>query len=99
VSLRISDREYPLTHFTKLISEEDFTDGRPIVIVRPLEAEDSTNKLVGNLVEELHKSGHRPILVYNISYTMNGNMYTEIHQHGIYVVLVSKSCNEREECV
>jgi hypothetical protein len=56
-----------------------------------------TNKEMKNLVEELHTSGRWPILVFNVSYKMNGNTYTEIHQHGSYIILTSGSCNEWEE--
>jgi hypothetical protein len=50
--LPIADDEYPLMHYAKLISEEHFTVGRPLVIVLPLAEEDSTNKEVGYLIEE-----------------------------------------------
>jgi len=36
-SLQIIDRDYTLMHFTKLISEENFTAGHPLVIVLPIE--------------------------------------------------------------
>jgi hypothetical protein len=78
-SLTITDHEYPLMHYTKLISEEHFTDGRPIMLVLPLGEEDSTNKKVRYLIEELHTSDRWPILVFDTSYKMNENMYTEIH--------------------
>jgi hypothetical protein len=52
--LPITDKEYPLMYYTKLISEEHFTVGRPLVIVLPLAVEDSTKKEVGYLIEELH---------------------------------------------
>jgi hypothetical protein len=96
-SLKFTDREYPLIHYTKLISEEHFTTGRPLVTVLPqapvgaaLSIEDSSNKEVGYLIEELHTSGRWPILVYNLSYKMGGNMYTEIHQHGSYIILTKE---------
>jgi hypothetical protein len=57
VSLQITEYEYALMHYTKLISEEHFTAGRPLVVVLPLAEEDSTNKEVGYLIEELHISG------------------------------------------
>jgi hypothetical protein len=79
-------------HYTKLISEEHFTAGRPLVIVLPLAEEGTTNEKVGYLIEELHTSGRWPILVYNISYMWNGNMYTEINQHGSYIILTSGPC-------
>ena len=73
-SLPTADRKFPLMHYTKLISEEHFTAGRPLVTVLPLEDEHCTNKGVGYLIEELHTSGSWPILVYNVSYDMNGNI-------------------------
>jgi hypothetical protein len=62
------------------------------VIVLQLEGEDSTNNEVRYLTEELHTSGRCPILVYNISYTINGNMYTEIHQDSSFIILISGPC-------
>jgi hypothetical protein len=56
-SLPITDHEYPLMHYTKHISEEHFTVGRPLVIVLPLAEEDTTKEEVGYLIEELHTSG------------------------------------------
>ena len=94
--LPVTVHEYPLMHYTKLISEEHFTAERPLVVVLPLAEEDATNKEVGYLIEELHTSGRWPILVYNTSYKMNENMYTEISQHGSYVLLISGPCNEWE---
>jgi len=35
-SLTITAHDYPLMHYTKLISEEHFTAGRPLVIVLPI---------------------------------------------------------------
>jgi hypothetical protein len=81
-SLQITNHEYPLTDFTKLISEEIFSPGFPLVEVLPIaRGENSTNNAVGYLIEELHTSGRWPILVHNVSYKMKGNMYTEIHPH------------------
>jgi hypothetical protein len=42
--LQITAKEYTLMEYTKLISEEHFTAGRPLVIVLPLAEEDSTNE-------------------------------------------------------
>ena len=95
-SLPLTAHEYPLMHFTKLISEEHFTAGHPLVIVLPIAKEVSTNKEVGYLIEELHTSEHWPILVYNVGYKMNGNTYTEIHPHGSYITLMSGPCKEWE---
>ena len=96
-SLTNIHHEYPLMHYTKLISEELFTAGSPLLIVLPLAEEKSSNKEVGYLIEELHTSGHWPILVNNVGYKMNGNMYTEIHQHSSYIILISGPCKEWEE--
>ena len=93
-SLPITNHEYPLMHYTKLISEEHFTAGRPLMIVLPLGEEDSTNKNVGYLIEKLHSSGRWPVLVFNTSYKMNENMYTEIYLHGSYIMLISGPCNK-----
>ena len=91
-SLQITDHEFPLMHYTKLISEEHFTPGRPLVVVLPLAEEVSSNKEVGYLIKELHTSDRWPILVYNVSYNVNGIMYTEILQHGSYIILISETC-------
>jgi len=98
-SLTITDHEYPLMLYTKHISEEHFTAGLPLMIMFPLAAKDSTNKEVGYLIEELHTSGRWPILVFNTSYDMNENMYTDIHQHGCYIILISGPCNEWENYI
>jgi hypothetical protein len=83
-------------HYTKLISEEHFTVGRPLVIVLPFAEEDTTNKEVGYLIQEMHTSCLWPILVYNASYKMNENMYRDIQQHGSYIILISGPCGEGE---
>jgi hypothetical protein len=96
-SLQITNHEYPLIHFTKLISEEMFTPGIPLVVVLPIGwGEDSYNKEVGYLIEEMHASGRWPILVHNVSYKMKGYMYTGIHPHGSYIILISGPCKEWE---
>jgi hypothetical protein len=91
-SLTITDHEYPVMYYTKLISEEHFTAGRPLVIVLPIAEEDSTNKEVGYLIEELHTSGRWPVLVYNVGCKLNRNKYTEINQHDSYIILTSGTC-------
>jgi hypothetical protein len=55
-SLKITEHEYPLMHYTKLISEEKFTAGRPMVIVLPLAEEGTTNEENAYLIEELQTS-------------------------------------------
>ena len=62
-SLTITEQDYTLMHYTKLISEEHFTAGRPLVIVLPVVKESSTNNEVGYLIDELHKSDRWTILV------------------------------------
>jgi hypothetical protein len=98
-SLQITDNKYPLMHYTKLISEKHFTAGRPLVILLATAKEDSTNNEVGYLIEELHTSGRWPILVYDFSCNKKLNMYTEIYQHGSYIILVSGTCKEGEEYI
>ena len=98
-ALPTTEHEYPLMHYTKLISEDHFPAGRPLVIVLPLAEEDATNKEVGYLIEELHISGRWPILVFNTSYKINENMYTEIHSHGSYIILISGPCKEWENYI
>jgi hypothetical protein len=51
-SLKSADNEYPLLlHHTKLISEEHFTAGGPLVILLATAREGSTNREVGYLIE------------------------------------------------
>ena len=95
--LQITDHKDTLMHYIKLASEEHFTAGHPLVRVLPLVEEDSTNKEVGHQIEELHTSGHWPILVQNINYKMKGNTYTEMHQHSSYIILISGPCKECKE--
>jgi hypothetical protein len=84
-------------HFNQLISEENFTTGRALVIVLPLAEEDSTNKEVGYLIEELHTTGRWPILVYNVRHKTSQNIYVEIHPYGSYTIFISGPCKEWEE--
>jgi hypothetical protein len=86
-----------MTHFTKLIGEEIFTPGLPLEVVLPLAREDSTNKEVEYLIEELHTSGRWPVLVHNGSYMIKRYMYTEIHSHSSYIILISGPCNAWEK--
>jgi hypothetical protein len=81
-------------HYTKILSEEYFTPGRPLVIVLPLADEDSTNEEVRYLLEELHTSGRWPMLVFNVSYEMGENMYIETHKHGSCIIFISGRCQE-----
>jgi hypothetical protein len=86
-SLIIISHEYPLTHYTKIISEEIFTGARPVLIVLPLAGEGTTHEEFGYWKEELHTSGRWPILVFNLDNKINGNIYTEINQHANYFIL------------
>jgi hypothetical protein len=54
---------------------------------------------VGHLIDLLHTSGRWPILVFNVSYMMNKNMHTEIHQHSNHILLLSGPCNEWENYI
>jgi hypothetical protein len=96
-SLQIAAHDCPLMHYASLISEENFTPGHPLVIVLPLVEEDSITKGVNYLAEELHKSGRWPILVFNVNYAINGNMYTEINKHYSYIILISGPCKDSEQ--
>jgi hypothetical protein len=96
-SLQITNHEYPLMHFTKLIGEEIFNCGLPLEVVLPLAGEVSTNKEVEYLIEELHTSGRWPVLVHNVSYMIKRYMYTEIHPRDCYIILISGPCNAWEE--
>jgi len=97
-SLQITNHEYPLMHFTKLLSEEHFTPGLPLVVMLPLAGGESTNKEVGYLIEELQISSRWPILVHNISYKMEGytRMHTQTDPHGSYIIIISGPCKEWE---
>jgi len=95
-SFQITNQEYPLMYYTKLISEEIFTPGLPLVVMLPLAGEDSTKKEVGYLIEELQISSHWPILVHNINYKVERytRMHTQTHPHGSYIILISGPCKE-----
>jgi hypothetical protein len=91
-SLPLTDHEYPLMHYTKVTSEENFPFGLPLAIVLTV-AEESTNKEeVVYLIKELHISGRWTIMVYSVGYEIEGNMYTEIIQNGNYIILTSGLC-------
>jgi hypothetical protein len=96
-SLKITPHDYPLIHYTRLISEENFMPGRPLVIVLPLAAEGSTSNEVSYLIQELHTSSRWPVLVFNVTNELNRNMYTEIHQHYSYIILIAGSCKDWEQ--
>jgi hypothetical protein len=95
-SVTITYHNYALMNYTKLISEENFTDGRPLVIVLPLAGDGTTNEEVGYLIENLHISGRWPILVFRDRHNKWKNMYTEIKQDGSYIIMASAPCVELE---
>jgi hypothetical protein len=97
LSLKISPHDYPLMHYTRLISEDNFTPGRTLVIVLPLAAEGSTGNEVSYLIQELHTSSRWHVLVFNATNELNRNMYTEIHQHCCYTILIAGSCKDWEQ--
>ena len=82
--------------YTRIISEEHVSAGRPLVIVMPLDLKESTSEEVGYLIETLHVriSGRWPVLVHNVSKNTNRNMYSEINKHGAYIILISGPCEE-----
>ena len=95
-SLQFTNQEYPLMYFTKLLSEEIFTPGLPLVVMLPVWEEISIHKEVGYLIQELHTSSRWPILVHNMSYSMEGytRMHKQTHPHGSYIILISGSCRD-----
>jgi len=84
----------PCCNSLKLLSEEIFTPGLPSVLMLPPAGEDATNKEVGYLLEKLQTLGRWPILVPNVSYKMKRYVFTEIHPHGSYIILISVPCKE-----
>jgi hypothetical protein len=90
---------YSLMQYTRLISEEHFRAGLPLVVVLPLAVKESTSEEMGYLIEGLHTSGRWPILVYNVSSKMNGNMYSEINKQDSYIILISGPCEEWAEYI
>jgi len=95
-SLQITPHDYTLMHYTNLIAEENLTPGRPLVIVLPVAEEGTTSNEVRYLIQKLHTSSRRPVLVFNVSNETNANMYTEIHQHYSYIILIAGSCKNWE---
>jgi len=90
---------YSLMQYIRIISEEHFRAGRPLVIVMPLAVKDSTSEEVGYLIQELHILGRWPILVYNVSANINRSMCAEINKHEAYIILVSGPCEEWTEYI
>jgi hypothetical protein len=97
--LKIRVPDHHLMDCTKLISEQHFALSRPVVIVLPRTEEDSTTEELGYLITELHTSNRWPILLFNTSYEVNGNITIEINQHGSYVILISGSCRNFDDYI
>ena len=95
-SLQITPHDYTIMRHTVFIVEKIFTPGRQLLIVLPLAEEGSTSNDVRYLIQELHTSSRWPVLVFNVSNEMNRNMYTEIHQHYSYIILIAGSCKDWE---
>ena len=83
-------------HYTKLINEEHFTPGRPLMIALLIAEEDSTCNEVGYLVEELQTSARWPILELSFIYKMYRNINTEMHPHSSCIILTPGQCEEWE---
>jgi len=97
-SLQITNHEYPLMHFTKLLSEEHFTPGLPLVVMLPLAGGESTDKEVDYLIEELQISSRWPLLVNNVSFNEEeyNRMHTQTHPHASYIIIISGPCKEMD---
>jgi hypothetical protein len=85
--------------YTRIISEEHFSAGRPLVIVLPIAVKESISEEVGYLIKALHTSGRWPILVYNVSNNINENMYTDINKHEAYIIPISGPCEDWTEYI
>ena len=90
---------YSLMHYTRLMSEEHFSAGRPVGVVLSLPVKGSPWDELEYLIQELHKSGRWPILVYNVSSDMKGNMYSETNKQGAYIILISGPCEKWVEYI
>jgi hypothetical protein len=97
--LQTSFRDQPLMDCTKLISEQHFAPARPVVIVLPPTGEDSTTEELEYLITEIHTYNRWPILLFNTSYEVNGNISIEIYQHDSYIILISGSCRHLDEYI
>ena len=69
----------------------------PFVLVLSHAEKGSTNNEVRYLIQELHISSRWPVLVFNLNNEMNRNMYTEIHLHYSYIILIAGSCKDWEQ--
>jgi len=97
-SLQVTS-QYSLMQYTRIISEEHFSPGRPLVIVLPIAVKESTSEEVGYLIKALHILGRWPILVYNVGNNINGNMYTDINKHEAYIIPILGPCEDWTEYI
>jgi len=90
---------HSLMQYTRIISEEHFSAGRPLVIVLPLDVKESTSEEVGHLIKELQISDRWPLLVRNVSNNTKGYTYSETNKHSSYIILISGPCEEWTEYI
>jgi len=96
-SLRITTHDYPLMNYTSLISEENFKPRQTLVIMLPVAGEGSSSNEVRYLIQDIYLTSRWPVLVFNVSNEMTQSMYTEIHQHYSYIILISGPCKDWEQ--
>jgi len=96
-SLQITTHDCPLMNYKNLISEENFTPGRTILIMLPIAGEGSSSNEVRYLIQDIYLTSCWPVLVLNVSNEMTQSMYTEIHQHYSYIILISGPCKDWEQ--
>jgi len=63
----------------------------------PIAGEGSSSNEVRYFIQDIHLTSRWPVLVLNVSNEMKQSMYTEIHQHNIYIVLISGPCKDWEQ--
>jgi len=73
-------------------SEENFTPGRTLLIMLPIAGEGSSSNEVRCLIQDIYLTSRWPVLVLKVSNEMTQSMYTEIHQHYCYIILISGQC-------
>ena len=96
-SLQITTYDYPLMNYTSLISEENFKPRRTLVIMLPVAGEGSSSNEMRYLIQDIYLTSRWPVLVFNVSNEMTQSMYTEIHQHYSYIILISGPCKDWEQ--
>jgi hypothetical protein len=79
-------------NYTSLLSEENFKPGRTLVIMLSVAGKVSSSNEVRYLIQDVYLTSRCPVLVLNVSNEMTQNMYTEIHQHYSYIILISGPC-------